>query len=305
MSSAGTSPHAERVAALAFDPGDEPQEVVTTCNLCGSSQQVEAARTDRYGYPVRMMVCGACGLGCLSPRLTAEAYATFYREVYRPLVSAYHGYRIDAQTVQEQQREYAAELVAWAATALPERVGSVIDIGGSTGVVARAVAERFGGRATVLDPAPDELEVARAAGMETITGFVEDFDPAGRVWQLVMLCQTVDHLLDVRATLGAMRGMVAPDGHVFVDVLDVTFMLARLGSIEGAVKIDHPYYLTRTTGLAFLRQSGFTVIAERMSDDGHWGFLARPCEPAEPDAAALRAHADALLEDIWTARARG
>ena len=50
----------------------------------------------------------------------------------------------------------------------------------------------------MLDPAPDELEVAAAAGMETIAGFAEDFDPGERRWDLVLLCQTIDHLLDVR-----------------------------------------------------------------------------------------------------------
>ena len=54
----------------------------------------------------------ACSLrlAFLSPRPTAEAYAAFYRAIYRALVSAYHGRRIDADTVQDEQPEYAAEL---------------------------------------------------------------------------------------------------------------------------------------------------------------------------------------------------
>jgi hypothetical protein len=157
----------------------------------------------------------------------------------------------------------------------------------------------------VLDPAPDELEVAAAAGMETIAGFAEDFDPAGRTWELVLLCQTIDHLLDIGATLRAMRRMLGPGSRAFVDVLDVGFMARRRGSIEGAVKVDHPYYLTRVTAEAYFRRTGFSVEAERMSDDGHWGFLLAPGDEAEPDAAALSLHAAALLETIWGLRAAG
>ena len=56
-------------------------------------------------------MCRRCGLGFLSPRLTAAEYGAFYEDVYRPLVSAFHGRRIDAETVQDDQRGYAAELV--------------------------------------------------------------------------------------------------------------------------------------------------------------------------------------------------
>lgn len=296
---------AARIAAVGFDPLEQPTAPVERCNLCGGAHKVRVGERDRYGYAVALSVCARCGLGFLDPRMTAEAYGAFYDGTYRPLVSAYHGRLIDAETVQQEQHGYAAEIVDWVATALPRAPASLIDIGGSTGVIAGAFARAFGLRATVLDPAPDELAVAAASGMETIPGFAEDYDPGERRFDLVLLCQTMDHLLDVRSTLGAMRRMVADDGAAFVDVLDVGFMLRRRGRIEGAVKVDHPFYLTRATGRAFLAQAGFAVAAERMSGDGHWGFLARAAEPVEPDWAALAAGADAFLADVWARRATG
>ncbi|HWT25924.1 MAG TPA: methyltransferase domain-containing protein, partial [Solirubrobacteraceae bacterium] len=270
---------AARIERLAYDYGAQPAEPVAACNLCGSTHHVEAARRDRYGFPATLSVCAGCGLGFLSPRMTAEAYAGFYRDVYRPLVSAYHGRLIDAETVQIEQRDYARELTAFLARSLPRRPRSVFDVGGSTGVVAGAVREAFGAAATVLDPAPDELAVAARAGMETVAGFMEDFDPGERRWDLVLLCQTIDHLLDVRATLDAIRGVLAADGHAFVDVLDVGHVMLREGGIEGAVKIDHPYYLTRATATGYFARCGLRVVAERMADDGHWGFLLAPGRP--------------------------
>jgi SAM-dependent methyltransferase len=294
---------ADRIAQVGWDFEGSEREAVTACNLCGGDHHVEAARADRYGFPQRLAVCARCGLGFLSPRLTAAEYAHFYDAVYRPLVSAYHGRRIDAETVQDEQREYAAELVDFLREALREPPLTVLDVGGSTGIVAAAVRDAFGTAATVLDPAPDELAVAAALGMETIAGFAEDADYGGRTFDLVLLCQTIDHLLDVRATLAAIRGVLAPGGHAFVDVLDVGFMARRRGSIEGAVKVDHPYYLTRATALAFFRQAGLEPTAERMSHDGHWGFLLAAATPAEPDWDELTAAADAFLDDVWRLRA--
>jgi hypothetical protein len=150
----------------------------------------------------------------------------------------------------------------------------------------------------VLDPAPDELEVAAAAGLETIAGFAEDFEPHGRRWDLVLLCQTVDHLLDVGATLASVRGMTADDGHAFVDVLDVVLVARRLGCVEGAVKIDHPYYLTGETAQAYFLRAGFEPVAERLSEDDHRGFVLGAGEPAEPDWERLRGTADAALAEL-------
>jgi SAM-dependent methyltransferase len=294
-----------RIAEVGYDYTSRRLERVTRCNLCGSTRHVEVARRDRYGFPAVFRVCGRCGLGFLAPRLAASEYAAFYESIYRPLVSAYHGRRIDAETVQDDQRIYAAELVSFLQDTLPAWPRSVLDVGGSTGVVAGAVRSAFGSAATVLDPSPDELAVAAAARMETIAGFAEDYVGSGRRFDLVLLCQTIDHLLDVARTLEALRGLVADVGRVFVDVLDVRFMTQRRGVIEEAVKIDHPYYLTRDTALAYFRRAGFDVVAERLSDDGHWGFLLAPSTPHEPDWPALKSSADAFLAEVWRMRAEG
>jgi len=292
------SDRAERIAAVGFDYAAHETEPVAACNLCGSTDLAELSTRDRYGYPAPLAMCRRCGLGFLSPRLTAAEYGAFYEDVYRPLVSAFHGRRIDAETVQDDQRGYAAELVEFLRSTLPSPPRTVMDVGGSTGIVAGAVRDAFGAEATVLDPAPDELAVAAAAGMETIAGFAEDFRPGGRRWDLVLLCQTVDHLLDVRGTLAAMRGMTSVDGHAFVDVLDLLIAARKQGSVEGAAKIDHPYYLTRDTALAFFRRAGFAPVAERLSGDGHWGFVLAPAEPGEPDWDGLARGAAAMIEEL-------
>lgn len=291
---------ASRIAAVGYEPPAESMEAVETCNLCGGERFVELARQDRYGYRVPLCACLRCGLAFLSKRPSAPAYGDFYESVYRPLVSAYHGRLIDAETVQVEQREYADQLISFLDRALDSPPVSVLDIGGSTGVVAAAARDAWGCRATVIDPSPAELDVARRAGMETVEGLMEEFDPGGRQWDLVLLCQTIDHLLDVAATLRAIRSVLAPDGRAFVDVLDVLWVLARTGTIEASYKIDHPYYLTRATALAYFARAGLEVVAERMADDGHWGFVLAPADP-RPDA--LPAAGGELLYEVWRRRA--
>jgi len=233
-----------------------------------------------------------CGLIFLNPVMSREGYSAFYRHTYRPLVSAYHGRLIDARTIQDEQRTYAGECAEFLAPFLNPAAGrSLLDIGGSTGAVASELSARFGLQATVLDPAPLEIAEAARLGLETVTGFAEDFDAGGKLFDLVTLCQTIDHLLDVSATLAMVRRVMAPGGVLFVDIVDLRAAYLRGWSVEDAIKIDHPYYLTEITAVAYLRRSGFAIARSRFAADHlHVGYVCRPAEPEAsylPDAGAV------------------
>ena len=290
---------ARRIADLGFDYDAQPRRAVERCNLCGGERFVILAHHDRYGYPAEAHACADCGLVFLNPVMTAAAYGDFYAGVYRPLVSAYHGRTIDAQTLQPEQRASAADRAAFLrpfVTAGGAR--TLLDIGGSTGIVAHALASEFGLQATVIDPAPLEIEEARRLGLETITGLVEEHDFGARRFDIVIICQTVDHLLDVATTLGRVRRLLTSGGLLFVDIVDFRAAYLRNWSVEEAVKIDHPYYLTDPVMTAFLRRTGFEVLrTDYAGDHLHIGYVCRP-GVAEESARPERESVTALLREV-------
>lgn len=274
-----------RIASLGYDYVAQPKEAVTRCNLCGAARFVILTHRDRYGFPAEAHACERCGLVFLNPRLTAEAYARFYQSMYRPLVSAFHGRLIDARTIQDEQRAYAAERLKFLRPFLSRSAGTLLDIGGSTGVVAAHIAREGGLTATVIDPSPLEVAEARRLGLETITGLVEQHDFAGRTFDVVVVCQTVDHLLDVAGTLARIRALLAPQGLLFIDIVDFRASCLTEGSVEDAIKIDHPYYLTQPTMTAYLKRAGFEVLQSAYASDKlHFEFV---CRPATPEAGAM------------------
>jgi SAM-dependent methyltransferase len=298
MSSSARS-RAERIAALGYAYADQPLQTRGRCNLCGHDRFVTVAHRDRYGYPARAQGCLRCGLVFLDPALTPDAYAKFYRDVYRPLVSAYHARRIDAETIEAEQRDYARRLGEALAPWLARRgATTLLDVGGSTGVVAHHLSERFDLAATVIDPAPLEIERARRLGLRTVSGFVEDFGAGGETFDLVLMCQTVDHLLDVAGTLHKIRALLSERGLFFVDIVDFRAACRRQGSVEEAVKIDHPYSLTQATIEAYLRRAGFETLAIDYAEDHlHVGYL---CEPgrADPEACVPAAEVAAQWREL-------
>ena len=282
--SAARDARRQRIAALRFDYRARPKQRVSACNLCGAQTFVGLTHTDRYGYPANAQGCFRCGLVFLNPVMTADAYREFYADVYRPLVSAYHGRLIDAETIQVEQDAYARDRATLLEPYL--RTGgctTLLDIGGSTGVVAHHLARAFDLRATVLDPAPLEIEQAKRFGLETITGLLEDFDPKDRRFDLITLCQTVDHLLDVAGAMRKIGALMAPDGVFFVDIVDFRAAYLRHWSVEEAIKIDHPYYLTEATMEAFLSVAGFDLLGKDYAADHlHISYVCRRGDGHEP-----------------------
>ena len=288
-----------RIEALGFDYAGQPRELLNTCNLCGATRFITLTHHDRYRYSAEAAACERCGLVFLNPRMTAAAYGRFYDGIYRPLVSAFHGRVIDATTIQAEQREYAEARIACARPFLGGTgFTSMLDIGGSTGVVASHFGKAFGLQGTLIDPAPLEVAEARALGLETITGLVEEYDFGDRRFDVVLICQTIDHLLDVAGTLARVRHLLTSRGRLFVDIVDFRAAYLRAWSVEDAVKIDHPYYLTQETMAAYLRRAGFDVLRiDYAADHLHVSYLCGPATPL-PESLPDSGLVDAMFREI-------
>jgi 2-polyprenyl-3-methyl-5-hydroxy-6-metoxy-1,4-benzoquinol methylase len=198
---------------------------------------------------------------------------------------------IDAQTVQDEQREYAADREQFvrpfvAPGGSEDRpLRSMLDIGGSTGVVASHFAKAFALTATLIDPAPLEVAQAKQLGIETISGLVEAHDFGGRRFDLVLICQTVDHLLDIAGTLKKVRELLTAHGLLFIDIVDFRAAYLRNWSVDEGIKIDHPFSLTEQTMPAYLRCAGFEVLrTDYAADHLHVSYV---CRGVDPDPGAL------------------
>jgi SAM-dependent methyltransferase len=281
-----------RVAELGWDVQAQAWEAVESCNLCGGTSFVTLTHEDRYGFPVASAACANCGLVFLDPRPSADAYDAFYRDTYRPLVSAFHGRVIDAASVEVVQGEYARSLAHLLAPLLAgRRGGSLLDVGGSTGVVAEAICSTYGLTGTVLDPAPAELARAADRGLETIPGTIESFDPGPDRFEVVLLCQTLDHVLDASGALAKVRSLLSDDGVLFVDVVDFRAAYLSGWSVEGATKVDHPYSFTEDTIGALLARAGLTIARKDYAADHlHVGYVCSPGTAVDslPSATSVR-----------------
>ena len=127
---------------------------------------------------------------------------------------------------------------------------------------------------------------------------MEEHDFAGQRFDVVVICQTVDHLLDVRGTLSRVRQLLTASGILFIDIVDFRAAYLRNWSVEDAIKIDHPYYLTDATMLAYLQVTGFEALRmDYAADHLHVGYVCRPAA-ARPEGLPDPASVTELLREV-------
>jgi SAM-dependent methyltransferase len=155
-----------------------------------------------------------------------------------------------------------------------DRTGS--DLGGSTGIVAKAIQDNFGGCCLVVDPSPTELAEARKLGLDCEQGLAEQWDPKGRCFDLVLICRSVDHFLSISAVLSKVATILKPGGYIFVDPVDFESCARTMVDYRKMLKIDHVYCLSDWTMRLYLNAAGFDVRACDFGDGTYYvSFLAR------------------------------
>jgi len=229
-----------------------PKELVESCNLCGSRLLKLIGMRDRYGLEAPTVRCQECGLVFLSLRMTANAYREFYEAGhYRRLVKDYSMRDWGGEKLLADQTRYAEKLSSWLEPHMNgQRGGLLLDLGGAAGVVAKRLAQDYNLDATVVEPSAIEANAARDRGLNVANMRLEDYEANGNHYDLVLLCRSVDHLLDIKGALKRIRRWLAPGGLFFVDYVH-----------DCAIKIDHPFHLSEPTMRRFLGTAGFRVKA--------------------------------------------
>lgn len=226
---------------MIFDYASQPKELVPRCPVCRYPNPSEPSR-DRNGFAIQIARC-RCGVEYLAERMTREGYAKFYTEAYRPLAwavaneGAYDHAQMQRDLLVDQQH-YAAKWIAQWRRLIPasERL---LDVGGSTGVMARTILDACGCRdALVLDPSAEELAEARAQGLETYQGFAEDAPDLG-LFDGIVCCQALDHVAEPLHALQWMRASVTPKGWLYVDIVDALLWARHTRRTQIVHKVDH------------------------------------------------------------------
>jgi SAM-dependent methyltransferase len=244
---------------------------VRDCPLCGSPELAPRAapRTwtveqvfGRYRGAFGVSACRRCSFEFANPR-PAEALLA---EVYGGSDYACH----------DPGAAHTVDARALLILELLERHVSgrrIVDFGCGAGTFLRVAAES-GWAAVGYDPGAAAVAHCRRQGLSA-TSSIDELASGG--FDAVVLNHVFEHVTDLRGTLTAVRGLLAPAGRVFMECPNVRSLRARLSHrwLTRFARFDERYrafplhlsYFSPRTLRALLADSGFEV--ERTET---WGF---------------------------------
>jgi hypothetical protein len=218
------------------------------------------------------------------------------------LISAWWGRNVDAVGIQQDQKIYTERLIEqFDHFGIDKnKINSIIDIGGSTGVMLSGLDQWLGGgrRLVNVDPAEKETDISISSGIETKKQFIENLE-IDEKFDLVLMCWAVDHLRSVKTALKKIRSIMHRNSYFWIDFVDFEKILDKKQSAEGSIKIDHNFNLTDVILEEYLHTCGFEVLRKIVAiDKWHIGYICKIDKPKKLNLKKLKSHGFDLYDRI-------
>lgn len=204
---------------------------------------------DRYGETVGAVVrCLDCGHSSLAETPSEAALAAAYSDAADPV------------SVDEEagQLETAQRALSWIESVVSR--GPLLDIGCWTGSFVAAAAAA-GWPASGVEPSTWAVERARERGLDVEVGDLTSPGATAGSLRAVVMCDVIEHLLDVRGAMRTAADLLEPGGALYLTTPDAGGRLARaMGSRWWSVLPMHVQYFTRSSMTRLLTDTGFDLV---------------------------------------------
>lgn len=237
------------------------------CNLCGSDKHSVVYKTydgdisatepapyaitgNARNVAIRIVKCAACGLIYASPRPLPDLLVNNYiKSADNLYLKEEPGRRISAKKILKELKKI-------------KNTGRLLDIGCATGFLldeARKAGFEIHGielSRWAVDHASNKL------GINTIRqGMLKEAMYPKSHFDVIILSDVIEHLLDPKSTLAEIRKILKPDGVICINTPDIDSLISKILKARWwGVKNAHLYYFTRKTLNKILHRTGFVPI---------------------------------------------
>jgi 2-polyprenyl-3-methyl-5-hydroxy-6-metoxy-1,4-benzoquinol methylase len=217
-----------------------------------------SGRNDRSPTSFTVVRCRACGVAFTNPRPEAGEIGAFYPKGYNGDERSSGAL---ARLEDAYRRRQQVEVVRWLAARRPAR-GELLDVGCGPGDLLLAL-RSDGWRVRGVEPSADGAHVARARGLEVVTGTFEDVELPGPACDAIVFSAVLEHIADPVGALRRARALLAPGG--LIAVLHLPLLDSPQARLFGPrwLALDLPRHLThfeRATFAATAAAAGLRIV---------------------------------------------
>ncbi len=248
------------------------------CLLCGGATRPSLARVrdTRFASPGEWTIlrCESCGLEQTTPRPTGLELKQLYETYYNyggESGTAYTGWR--EKLLMSPLYRWFLRIDGDVSFHTERGSGRLLDVGCNEGrglVLYRA----NGFKPEGLELNSRAAEVARRRGFMVYESDIEALQPS-LPFERVVLSNVLEHALDPRKMLGAIRRLLVPGGEVWISLPNARSTLRTLFG-RGWINWHVPFHIVhfdRDTLGRTLVESGFEVVEERQVTPALWVAL--------------------------------
>jgi SAM-dependent methyltransferase len=213
-------------------------------------EPADFAITDhRYGTTLSLRKCQRCGFVFAAKEEVGELLA-LYERLHDP------GYE-ETQDTRSLQMKAILQLVH----ETQPRARTLLDIGAGAGLLV-ALAKEAGYEAVGIEPSRSLVAAAsRLNGVDLVQGTFPNAELEGRVFDVILLVDVIEHLSDPIGLLRHCRLQLAPGGLVIIVTPDIGSFAARLlGRRWWHFRLAHVGYFTRETLGTAARTAGLRPL---------------------------------------------
>ena len=144
---------------------------------------------------------------------------------------------------------------------------SLLDLGAGAGYLGASVRGHFGHLSGLeSDPEAASADTAKLYDRWITAALTPEFSP-GRLFDVIVCADVLEHLANPEEILAMLRGWLAPEGRLLVSLPNVANLTVRLALLAGRFRYaergildrTHLRFYTRATARSLLEASGFRI----------------------------------------------
>jgi SAM-dependent methyltransferase len=227
------------------------------CAVCGEGHDLPVA-FEKHGLTIRR--CASCSHVFVSPRLPEGAVPTLYSKTY------WDGYMraLGRPTLEERLvLDYQSSWERLRRDILPRRSGGrLLEVGAASGGLVKAAGES-GFAAIGIEPSTNACELARRAhGIELICATLPEYACTPESFDVVCYYNVLEHLLDPRRELEAVRRVLAPGGLLVIETPTASSLALAEEGLDWALlePVEHVHLFTEGNGARLAEECGLRVL---------------------------------------------
>ena len=240
-------------------PGLRPRR---SCTACGGSDAAVCHHQEFVvpnGYPLPaaydVLICRRCGFSYADPQASQQDYDYFYSDWSKYADAESSTGRGLSKYDAERLRTTASDI----ARVLP-RPASILDVGCATGGLLEAL--RVEGFTSVagLDPSPRCVSACRESGLRAHVGSLGSAPSGLPRFDCIVLSHVLEHIFDVPAFFEAVRRLLAPGGHVYLETPDASRYAEHLSAPFQEFNTEHINHFSPRTLKNTALRFGFSTV---------------------------------------------